>query len=301
MNFNYLQIGQLKTYAKKLVKTNMFSLENWLKNALAYFHITTADPCCQTTESPTRFNESTNTIEYYNQVSNTWDPTPSANSANNLSWDVLGNPNLNSSVNFLGTTDDVDVMLRRNNINAGFINPFTTAFGAQSGNYAQESVYNQSGNTYFGKNTGKDSLGGENTFVGAFAGENNNEFQVVGVGLGAMKNNTGFNATSIGFQSGQDNTGDALCAVGVAAGRFNTGQNVCALGESASESNSGDHVLALGYNAGKNNTLNNVFILGINNLPAFINEAQAQSFLPASGPGGIYIYWDKSDNTLKAR
>lgn len=73
MNFNYLPIGHIKTYAQKLSKSSMFYLEGWLKKALAYFNVTVADPCCPTDFSPARYNNDTNELENYNQTTDSWE------------------------------------------------------------------------------------------------------------------------------------------------------------------------------------------------------------------------------------
>ncbi len=73
MNFNYLPIVHIKTYAQKLSKSNMFNLEGWLKKVLAYFNVTIADPCCPTEFSPTRYNTDTNELEVYNQTTDSWE------------------------------------------------------------------------------------------------------------------------------------------------------------------------------------------------------------------------------------
>ena len=40
---------------------------------------------------------------------------------NNTNWTISGNSGTSSATNFIGTTDDVDLVIRRNNIRSGFI------------------------------------------------------------------------------------------------------------------------------------------------------------------------------------
>jgi hypothetical protein len=338
MNFNYIPLGQIKTYAQKLSKTNMFNLEGWLKKALNYFNITTADPCCPTTISPIRYNETTGDLEYYNQTTDTWDITITN------SWELLGNVGTDPLTNFIGTTDSAGVMFRINNENAGYLQADKTAFGynagtsetgertthigvnAGFGNAADyvvsiglQSGYQNTGanSTFLGTVAGKANQGDNSTFVGTEAGISNTGSNSVGIGVAALSENIGHQSSAIGLEAGRFNEGDDLCALGAGAGKgntgdyvlalgagageSNTGNNLCALGVEAGAINTGDNVLALGTGAGKSNTLSNVLIVGIDNLPSFENAAAAAAVLPVASASGVYLYWDTSDNTIKAR
>lgn len=72
MKFNYIPTGQIKSYAQKLAKTSMFSLEGWLKKTLNSFNVPNVDPCCpaDTTTLPVRYNDDINQLEYY--INNVW-------------------------------------------------------------------------------------------------------------------------------------------------------------------------------------------------------------------------------------
>ena len=47
-------------------------------------------------------------------------------------WSLLGNGNTNAGTNFLGTTDFVDLVFKRNNIRAGLLHTSNTAFGVNA-------------------------------------------------------------------------------------------------------------------------------------------------------------------------
>jgi hypothetical protein len=78
---------------------------------------------------------------YYYWDGSLWIRLSTGNSNN--AWALLGNAGTSAATNFLGTTDDIDLVFRRNNIRAGFIgNPVydvsfdfingNTSFGANS-------------------------------------------------------------------------------------------------------------------------------------------------------------------------
>lgn len=179
-------------------------------------------------------------------------------------WGLLGNANTDKDINFIGTTDNNDVVFKRNNIFSGLISAGKTAFGS----------YSEINNT-----------GQETTFFGATSGNANEGDHVVGIGLQSALNNKGQNSTFVGAFSGQQNEGD----------------NVTSIGQTSLSGNTGDNVIAIGRLAGQNNTQNNRVIIGFNELPKFNNQTAANAALPASSANGVYLYWDLSDNTIKAR
>jgi hypothetical protein len=81
----------------------------------------------------------------------------------------------------------------------------------------------------------------------------------------------------------------------------NNGSNNNAVGYRALESNTGSNVLALGDLAGWTNTQSNRTIIGQSNLPQFAGAVAAAAALPAAGANGVYLYWDTTDDTIKAR
>jgi len=121
------------------------------------------------------------------------------------------------------------------------------------------------------------------------------------VGQRALRDASGNAVTGLGDSAGQNNTGSHVNGIGDASVQNNTGSNVSGIGRQAGRNNSGDSVVALGELAGSGNTQSNRFIVGIAEMPQFADAAAANAALPASGPNGIHLYIDLSDNTVKAR
>ena len=134
-------------------------------------------------------------------------------------WSLTGNSGTNSTINFIGTTDNQDVVLKRNNVRAGLINETgaNTSFGALSLNPANTGEIN----TAFGYGV----LGSNTT------GEGN-----LGLGVGVLYNNTtGDGNIGLGYQSLLSNTGgNANIAIGAEALALNkTGEGGIAIGNGA--------------------------------------------------------------------
>jgi trimeric autotransporter adhesin len=139
--------------------------------------------------------------------------TPPANSA----WEIVGNAGTSPNINFIGTTDDQDVVFKRNNIQAGLINNNNTSFGNQSLGSQNTGFHNIAfgnkalfDNTSGNKNTaiGKDALlnntsGSFNTALGAEAQSNNTTGSTnVAIGVQSLFTNfTGSNNIAIGYRS----------------------------------------------------------------------------------------------------
>ena len=134
-------------------------------------------------------------------------------------WGLLGNTGTNAATNFIGTTDNIDLVFRRGNIISGRLGDSNTFFGRNSG-----VVNTGTSNTFIGERAGiANASGSSNTFLGRLAGAN-----------GA---------------SGNDNT-----YLGYAAGLNNTGNSNLMLGSFASQNTSGSFNVFLGSSAGSNNT-----------------------------------------------
>ena len=290
--------------ANKVININKegeLSFFKFIKKFLTYLRITVADPCCPTTTSPTRYNETTDIVEYYNQVTNTWD---SAQSTLTNAWSITGNAGTDPTKNFIGTTDNQDFRFKRNSSDAGYIANQNTSLGSLSGNFSLENTINgtQSGNTNIGRRTGQSSVGSENTFIGDSAGNSNTESQASCVGLSSGANNSGLNLSALGYNSGNSNSGVNATALGASSGMNNSGSNVISIGFRSNENNTGTKVIALGENAGKNNTQSNRFIIGQNYLPTFADEAAAiAAGLPLPSVNGTYLYIDASTKNVRAR
>lgn len=197
----------------------------------------------------------------------------------NTDWGVLGNSGLSGTTNFLGTTDDVDVAFRRNNLAAGKIGATSTSFGLASAN-----LNTAAGTTAFGVNAlavnvaaigntavGSSALaantaGTANTAVGSSAlAANTTSVNNTAVGFGSLAaqttagNNTaiGTNALTSANGGGGSNTAiGSLAADAITTGSFNVAVGSGSLGaQTTSQFNVG---------VGANALLNNVS--GANNV-----------------------------------
>lgn len=153
-------------------------------------------------------------------------------------WSVTGNANTDSSMNFIGTTDNNDLVFKRNNVKAGHIGLSNTAFGAEA------SKANTSGmdNVAIGASALKvNTAGSYNVAVGTNALLSNTASEIVGIGENALSANT----------TGQFNT-----AVGTNAARTTaTATCVTSMGYNSLFYNTASFNTAYGVNALSNNTL----------------------------------------------
>lgn len=134
-----------------------------------------------------------------------------------------GNSGTNSTTNFLGTTDNQDLILKRNGVQAGLLNELSsnTSFGVRALNVSSSGVnntaigyrampFNTTG--YNNTSSGKDAMynntsGHSNVSFGGRALYTNSTGQLnVAVGYDALYNTTGNNNTAIGHNSGGANT-----------------------------------------------------------------------------------------------
>ena len=237
--------------------------------------------------------------------------------------DVSGNLTQNTkltfsgnSLNFTGASTSATTCSSFG-FDAGFGNPFGEV--TSIGYYANR---NSSGvrKTAVGYYAGNVSSGDDGVFVGADAGKSSKGIRnnLVGYRCGMNMNpsNIGYNnglgdyalfaingTQNVAFGSSAQNSATGSYNIGI-GGRtliLGNGSNNTAIGHSAGELNVASDVLCLGYLAGKSNTQSNRTIIGQSNLPQFAGEAAAAATLPASGLNGVYLYWDTTDNTIKAR
>lgn len=189
-------------------------------------------------------------------------------------WGLTGNAGTTAGTNFLGTTDNVDVIFKRNNVLAGQLSTSNTSFGA-------EALLNNTGSqvTAVGYRAGRVNSGIRNTFMGMQSGYSNttganNLF--LGVSSGYL-NTTGNNNTFLGDQAGlyTINTGNNVY-IGASSGTFQSGghcnvyvgafsgmgatgmgnsqsYNVI-IGDSAGYNNQTNRNQFVGYQSGLNNT-----------------------------------------------
>lgn len=182
---------------------------------------------------------------YYYWNGSLWVQLATVNTTN---WSLTGNTGTSSATNFLGTTDDVDIVFKRFNARAGFIgNPNTvsgnknTSFGANSLNAAGTGIRNTAiGTNVMPSNTtgqlnvsiGDQSMfsnqgGSTNTVIGVGALYSNTSGNSnVALGRNALTSSNGSNNTALGFGTLRQNaSGNYNVAIGNQAGYNETGSN----------------------------------------------------------------------------
>ena len=144
-------------------------------------NIASLQTCCD--ESIKELISSDGSIYVSNEGSGTWDITIQPPSGNTY-WSTTGNGGLNSSTNFIGTTDSVDLVFKVNNTEAGRINTTNTSFGYNSINSVTSGTLNCS----FGRSSLFDlTSGSNNTGVGQSSLSNittSNDNVGIGAGVG---------------------------------------------------------------------------------------------------------------------
>ncbi|NOS91569.1 MAG: hypothetical protein HOP30_06580, partial [Cyclobacteriaceae bacterium] len=225
------------------------------------------------------YNTSTSAFNYYNGGS--WGPVGGGSG-----WGLTGNAGTNPATNFIGTTDNVALLFKTNNLNSGLIDPLTSsaffgyragesntasgnaAFGTNAlltntsgagntafGTSALEGNTTAANNTAFGfRSLASNSTGDTNTGVGSLALQvNTTGFQNTAFGYGSLGNNTtGLANTAIGHTSLFSNINGGLnTALGIQALTANTsGSNNTAVGTTALQTNTtGSGNTVIGYGA----------------------------------------------------
>ncbi|MFN3969361.1 tail fiber domain-containing protein [Flavobacterium sp.] len=205
-------------------------------------------------------------------------------------WGLTGNTGTNSATNFIGTTDNTDLVFRRFNAPSGRISTTNTFFGLSSG-----SVSTAQNNTYFGALAGRDNVTGqENVFIGRGAGAlgtTGSGNVLIGNGAGILNeanqnafvgafagnsNSTGGNNSFFGHFSGvSTSTGLRNTFLGAFTGSVNTiGTDNTLIGSSANVStNSLTNASAIGASAevAASNSLVLGSIIGVNSATATVN------------------------------
>lgn len=242
---------------------------------------------------------------YWNQPTTSWVGISSGNN-----WNLLGNAGTAPATNFVGNTDNQDLVFRRNNTRAGFIgNPDVaagnknTSFGANTLNAATTGTRNTAIGTNVMPTNGSGSM---NTAVGEQTlFYNNGGAENVALGVGALYTNTSgsFN-TALGRNAltsnvaGGSNTGVGYTALRNTTGSFNT-----AVGRDAMRNNgAGADNTAVGVNAlFANTTASNNTALGVqalrNNVTGGNNTAVGyQSLFKSTGTGNVGIGYTAVSN-----
>ena len=176
----------------------------------------------------------------------------------NTAWSLIGNSGTTAGTNFIGTSDNTDLVFKRNNSQSGLIANTNTSFGYGALNPASTGASNVAmGTAALSANT----TGVNNTAIGGYAGQNNT---------------TGINNTAVGSQAFQLNT---------------TGMDNTATGSQALYTNTtGVNNVATGFQAlytnttGNNNTANGVQSL-FNNTTGIYNTATGSYSLYSNTTG----------------
>ena len=184
--------------------------------------------------------------------------TASWQNLNVSGWSTIGNTGLSAAMNFIGTTNNIDVIFRRNNERAGRLGADKTSFGLNALNP------NTTGfaGTAFGYQALRDNTtGGDNTAIGYNAlALNTNGSNNTATGRASLQDNIdGNDNTAFGFQSLRNVvSGSQNTSIGRASLLNATGENNTAIGYFAgSNITSGDNNIAIGNNAQVGNAIGN--------------------------------------------
>ncbi len=192
--------------------------------------------------------------------------------ANPDNWSITGNTSTNPSSNFIGTTDNSDLVFKANGQKGGTIDiNGTTLFGYASGfNYNTVSATFDENSafgayTLFNNSRGAGDLGSKNTAVGYDAMRTNTTgYYNVAIGRYALRGNTtGHHNVALGGDVlGSNTSGNFNMGIGWGSLFFNTsGSNNLAIGANALNSTTGNDNTAIGTEAGQLATgSSNVFI-----------------------------------------
>jgi hypothetical protein len=185
-------------------------------------------------------------------------------------WSTLGNAGTNAATNFIGTTDDIDLVFKRNNIRAGVIGINNTSYGNQALNPAATGI----SNTAYG--------------AGALTANVSGSFNTSSGAASLLVNDTGSSNTANGYQALRFNKGSSNTAIGMNALLFNNaGNNNTATGVGALSSNStGFSNVAIGINALNKNT-NRSNLVAIGDSALFNNGTGASAPEHATGNTAI--------------
>ena len=201
---------------------------------------------------------------------------------NGDAWLLLGNAGTSPATNFMGTSDNNDVIFKRNNVRAGLLNSASgnTSWGVSALNPATTGIQNTAigyqallnntigtSNTAFGWNSLRaNTSGNNNTAIGESALISNTSGGAnTAIGISSLVlNTTGINNTAVGQSALNANvTGSYNTATGREALMSNTESNNTATGyQSLIFNTSGTNNTAVGVSALSSNTMasNNVAI-----------------------------------------
>lgn len=202
---------------------------------------------------------------YYNSSTTT---TPAWNyvATSTFSWATLGNAGTTPGTNFIGTTDNQDLVFKLDNTEyLRFQKPGRIVPSNFSSNIAVglNTLLNTTGTANLAMADfalQKNSSGNDNIAIGYLALFNNTTgSNNTAIGTYSMETTqTGSHNTAIGKNSGyQFNGGSNNCFFGSIAGAFSTGGNNTYLGQGSGTSASGSGNVFLGYNVGQSVSASN--------------------------------------------
>jgi|GEM_PF-1042688 len=179
--------------------------------------------------------------------------TLSTDELNLNNWRITGNSNISEALHFLGTTNDHDIIFKRDNIFAGTIHRNNTSLGVNAFNAVSTGSYNVAIGRY---SLNVNANGSYNTAIGDYALPSNTDgFYNSAIGHIALNTNTTGNSnTASGYGAlSQNTTGNNNAAYGFSAGSNNTtASNNTFIGSQSNLSTSGLNITnatAIGYSA----------------------------------------------------
>lgn len=199
-------------------------------------------------------------IGYYYFNGNQWVTLSAADNA----WSTKGNIGTDASQNFIGTTDNQDLIFKRNGVQAGLLsddNTYNTSFGVGSYKGTRKGTYQGRWNTAIGYNSlnGENQVvsGHDNTSVGANSLKMNSAGEAnTAIGSSVLKNNIkGTSNTGVGMEALVSNSyGNYNVALGRGTLLSNTnGNSNTGIGYMALYTNkNGSFNTAIGYGASAN-------------------------------------------------
>jgi len=210
---------------------------------------------------------------------------------NGRDWALEGNAGTVAGTNFLGTTDNVDLVFKVNNIQSGRISSSTSS---------------PSHNSFYGYESGLTSAGSFNAYFGSQAGKaNSSGGNNVGLGFGAMRNSVTANTNVfIGNNAGANwvttlgNTAignQALQGLAASTGVYNT-----ALGFAAGSGFAGGTANGLSNLSGSYNTYIGYSASGANSSNTFTNSTAIGAFSQAGANDVIVLGSISGANTASA-
>lgn len=244
-------------------------------------------------------------VGYYYFDGTVWVSVSAGNTGTQTNdWHITGNAGTTAGTNFVGTTDDVDIVFKRNNVLSGSLRTNNTSFGVGSLPLTTTGI----GNVAFGDNTlPSNTTGTYNVAIGNSAlAVNTTGFSNVGVGSFTFLNNTtGLQSVAIGVNAARFNsTGYNNTSVGCVALRNNTeGIGNTAVGMSSLSITTGNNNTAIGLNSGVNITTgnNNTAIGNDANVPNATGNNQVRIGNAAVTYAGVQVAWTvTSDKRLKS-